>query len=105
SRGSTIDWLCITETWHGDVADVRRTQFVKRTGADTLVLSRKPYPILTAKDETASGSLEGLHERAKTAIGAIARGQLKALADALSLGREQANWAAELLPPAARDAL
>ena len=105
SCGSTIDWLAISEAWHEDVAEVRRrdarrSYSVDGAGPETLILSRKPYPVL-GNDR----SLKKLLEGAGAAVGKLARGQLMALADGLGRGKRQADWAIRLLGDDARTAL
>jgi hypothetical protein len=98
-RGSTVDWLAVSEAWHEEVAEVRRRDYRRSysLGANsaqtkTLILSRKPYRILGP-----AGSLEALRRGVLKAARRLARGQLIALAQEAEKGRRQADWALRLL--------
>ena len=109
--GSTVDWLSCTESWHGDVADVRRRDALRSYKLDAiqiehLILSSKPYPILqsTARPH----SLETLWNAAapsESGTKELARTQLKQLATVLPQGKRLAEQAVQNMPAAARETL
>lgn len=108
---SVVDWLATTDAWHGDIKDTRRdhARHTYKVGGnqETLVLSRKPYPILSrAGQQSCNGSLslEDLLDMQKELKGA-ARSQLKGLAEAMPRGRRWAELAFDTLAPRTHDAL
>jgi hypothetical protein len=105
--GSTVDWLSVSEAWHEDVGAVRRRDFVRSYALDpkgnqteSLILSRKPYPVLGE-----GWTLERLWNGARAAVNHLPRSKLMALADGLSCGRRQADWALRQLDRQTREAL
>jgi hypothetical protein len=102
--GSVLDWVALSESWHDDVAGVRRAQFLRRYRlggngpVETLLLTGKPYPVLGP-----GLTLETILQAAEQAAArGLPRGQLMALAEGLEHGRRQAEHAVRLLAPDVR---
>ncbi|MCR4412723.1 MAG: hypothetical protein NUV77_09895 [Thermoguttaceae bacterium] len=101
---NVVDWLLVSESWHGDVAETRQRDLV----LGDLVLSARPYAVL--KEAAGEKSLEQMLEDAKglakaTARDRFARGQLYALAAALAEGKHSAEFAAGALEEKTRESL
>lgn len=104
-HGNVVDWLLVTESWHGDVGETRRRDLL----VEDLILSGRPYPVLKMED-VGEGTLEQMLQDAKdlreaTQGGRFARSQLHALAAALPEGRYSAEFAAGALEDNTRNAL
>lgn len=98
---NVVDWMVTSEAWHGDIHETRQRDCL----ADgSLILSRKPYPVLKPVDTSNSfKSLESLLDDARqltvaTQSNRAARSQLQALVRQLPRGRHTARFAAEVLP-------
>jgi len=87
---SAVDWLICTETWLGDIAEVRAREAVRRHGAETLVLCGKPYPALKTQAGESGLSLEALLESEKQ-LAAAPRSQRRWLANEVERGRRHAE--------------
>lgn len=90
-KGSTVDWVSVSEAWHEDVATTRQRDAIRTyeigTEKETLVLTARPYEIL--------GDLKRLHSRAQGFVSSkLARTRIKSLAHALPNGRFASRLAA-----------
>ncbi|MCS7306402.1 MAG: hypothetical protein NZ602_15000 [Thermoguttaceae bacterium] len=96
-QGNVVDWILVTESWHGDLAETRRRDFL----VDNLILSAKPYPILSANEDSFKSLEQMLHDAKElaqqTQQGRFARSQLHQLASALTRGFYTAEFAAKVM--------
>ncbi len=78
SDKNVVDWLLTSETWYGDVRQVRRENAVKNIGGETMVLSSKRTPSQRHFAESRSSKCSTM-PRSDRAIhgGLVSRGQLK----------------------------
>lgn len=104
---NSIDWLVSSQSWHGQIADTRRREAIRRVGGQTLVLTNKPYPVL---DAGYGLSLQQLLENAKelhrlVVSNQLARSQLKQLLTALPQGSNYSRFVCQALPVEVREFL
>lgn len=108
-----VDWEIVKETWHDDIAATRRAQCRVNDADGQLLLTAKPYPVLTTD---AAGNIRVLDrllddaervagrrsptsaERSEGAPDSLARGQFARLVEHARRGRHSARFAAEMLP-------
>jgi hypothetical protein len=92
---SVVDWAVYTTSWLDDPTEIRRRDWVRGSGTDFRVLSRRPLPVVGAGLD----SLQGLLNAAGKLNGP--RSQFRFLMDQLHRGRTLSDLAfAELSPPA-----
>ncbi len=108
---STVDWMVTTGSWADDpVAERRRDAMVAYghgEAARTLILTRRPLPVLAEADGDPLGSLEGLlAAAARMRVGRpAARSQLRRLSEELRRGEHHAELAFRELPADTRAAV
>ena len=109
---SVVDWMVTTYSWSDDPVAMRRRDALVRyqtaAGAETLILSEKPYTVL---DGDAGPGLAALLQDARDVAavgdegGRVARSQLRRLVDTLPLGRGLAQLRLGEMPEVARRSL
>lgn len=99
-RGSVVDWAVYTTAWVDEPAEVRRRDWVRSSGGDARVLSRRPMAVLG----DGLGGLQGL-VIAGGLIGDAPRSQLRYLVDQLPRGKALADLAFAELSKDAKDKL
>ncbi len=98
---STVDWLVCHESWHDDLARVRRedhvsTWRVDRDCVERLVLTSRPLPVVDRGESGPGWPLETLWKRSQAE--GPARSQLKALLPLLPRGKRLTDAALQQLP-------
>lgn len=107
-RASVVDWAVTSNAWAEDPASERaRSDVVSLSKPRRLLLSRKPYRVLSSDSGTSLESLLSAADRLRAAIatGKAARSQLKSLEDSLAKGEALGTLAWKQLPKPTRDAL
>lgn len=99
-RRSVVDWAVYTTAWVDDPEEVRRRDWVRGSGADVRVLSRRPMDVLGEGLD----SLQGL-VRAAAKLDGAPRSQLHYLVDQLPRGKTLAELAFEELSSQTRNKL
>lgn len=100
-RRSVVDWAVFSTAWVDDPEEVRRRDWLRRSGSDLRVLSQRPVDVL---GETRIDSLQGLVRGAQQ-LERAPRSQLRYLADQLPRGRALSELAFAELPQEVRGPL
>lgn len=97
---SVVDWAICSESWHGDLKDVRRASqlltYTVDNNTENLVLSSKPYRILEQNNNQRL-ALQTLLNKQQSTMNDAARSQLRDLARRMRKGRRQADQALQAL--------
>ncbi|MBI3269238.1 MAG: hypothetical protein HYZ53_09470 [Planctomycetes bacterium] len=102
AKASVVDWTAYTTAWAEDPAEIRARDWVRGSGGDARILSRRPLVVLGNGHATLQGLVAAADE---LKVDDTPRSQLRYLVDQLARGRALAELAFEELSKPAREAL